>query len=81
MFQTLYEVQCHSIKLFPNYPNFCLFRMKRGNKDDVVLFSFGLQMLYIQILFNIKNTPYANENRILLMGIVLNGGGGGGTYI
>ena len=37
MFQTSYEGYCRNIELFPNIPNFFLFRMKRGNKDDGVL--------------------------------------------
>ena len=51
MFQTSYEVLCRCIKLYPSNPNLDLFRMKRGNKDDVVLFSFRLQIFTMSIFF------------------------------
>ena len=37
------QCNCHSIKLFHSIPNFYLFLMKRGNKDDVVLFSLDFK--------------------------------------
>ena len=49
MFQTSLEKLWRSIKLFPSIPNFYLFWMKRGNKDDVVLFSLDFRCFTMSI--------------------------------
>ena len=55
MFLTSFKDYCRSIKLFPNIPNFYLFRLKRRNKDDAVLFFFRPDVLQCQSFIELLN--------------------------